>query len=225
VKFAVEAGWIEKNPAGKLKPPKVKDKPTLPFSEQEIGAILRACGDYPGKRLQLRALVLLMRYSGLRIGDAVTLAMDQVSDGKLFLYTQKTGTPVRCPLPEFVLDALAAFEPETARYYFWTGESEKDVCSRLWMKKLQWVFKKVGVKKGHSHRFRDTFAVGLLMHGTSIEQVSILLGHSDIKVTQKHYNPWVPARQLQLEDNVRGSWGSDPLAAAQDRKKVVPIAG
>jgi len=32
-----------------------------------------------------------------------------------------------------------------------------------------------------------------------MERVSIVLGHSSIKVTEKHYSPWVRARQEQLE--------------------------
>ena len=58
---------------------------------------------------------------------------------------------------------------------------------------------------------RDTFAVGLLLAGRSIEQVAVLLGHTNIKVTQKHYNPWVSERQKQLEADVQRAWEADPL--------------
>ena len=58
-----------------------------------------------------------------------------------------------------------------------------------------------------AHRFRDTFAVDLLSHGVPIDQVSILLGHSSIKTTEKHYAPWVKARQDQLEASVKKIWG------------------
>jgi hypothetical protein len=33
-----------------------------------------------------------------------------------------------------------------------------------------------------------------------------LLGHRSIKVTEKHYAPWVRARQEQLENSVRRAW-------------------
>ena len=54
--------------------------------------------------------------------------------------------------------------------------------------------------------FRDTFAVELLLSGVPIDQVSLLLGHSRVKVTEKHYSPFVKARQEQLENSVRLSW-------------------
>jgi integrase len=39
-----------------------------------------------------------------------------------------------------------------------------------------------------------------------MDRVSVLLGHSSIKVTEKHYSPWVRARQEQLEADVRRTW-------------------
>jgi integrase/recombinase XerD len=55
------------------------------------------------------------------------------------------------------------------------------------------------VSGAHAHRFRDTFAVELLLAGVPIDQVSVLLGHSSVKITEKSYAPWVKARQEQLE--------------------------
>jgi integrase/recombinase XerD len=68
------------------------------------------------------------------------------------------------------------------------------------------VFKEAGIPDGHAHRCRDTFAVGLLQAGVRMERVSVLLGHSSIKVTEKHYSPWVRAHQDQLEADVWRSW-------------------
>ena len=34
----------------------------------------------------------------------------------------------------------------------------------------------------------------------------MVLGHNSIKVTEKHYSPWVRARQEQLEADVRRTW-------------------
>ena len=75
------------------------------------------------------------------------------------------------------------------------------------------------IPDGHAHRFRDTFAVGLLQAGIPMERVSVLLGHSSIKVTEKHYSPWVRARQEQLEADVRRTWEG---AAVQTRAASDP---
>jgi integrase/recombinase XerD len=65
--------------------------------------------------------------------------------------------------------------------------------------------------------FRDTFAVELLLAGVPLDQVSLLLGHNSIKVTEKHYAPFVKARQVQLEHSARMAWkSSDRLEAPSE---------
>ena len=155
---------------------------------------------------RIQALVLLLRHSGLRIVDAVTLERSRVTGDKLFLYTAKTGTRVYVPLPDVVLTALEAIPRISERYFFWTGESKTDSATGDWQRTLKGVFKQAGIPDGHARRFRDTFAVGLLQAGVPMERVSVLLGHSSIKVTEKHYSPWVRARQEQLEADVRRIW-------------------
>jgi integrase len=55
------------------------------------------------------------------------------------------------------------------------------------------------IPNGHVHRFRDTFAVELLLAGVPIERVSVLLGHQSVRITERVYAPWVRSRQEQLE--------------------------
>jgi integrase len=45
--------------------------------------------------------------------------------------------------------------------------------------------------------FRDTYAVELLLAGVPVDQVSLLLGHSSVKITERHYAPFCKARQQQ----------------------------
>jgi len=46
-----------------------------------------------------------------------------------------------------------------------------------------------------------TFAVEYLKTDMRVENVSKLLGHKSIEVTQRHYNPWVTKRQDRLKRN------------------------
>lgn len=52
----------------------------------------------------------------------------------------------------------------------------------------------------------------LLLSGVPLERVLVLLGHSSIRVTERHYAPWVRSRQEQLEADLRRAWSQDPLA-------------
>lgn len=69
------------------------------------------------------------------------------------------------------------------------GEGKLDSIVRSWQTRLRRLFELAKVQDGHAHRFRDTFAVELLLSGVPIERVSVLLGHSSVRVTEKHYAP------------------------------------
>jgi integrase len=75
-----------------------------------------------------------------------------------------------------------------------------------WQQRLRKVYDMAGIPDGHSHRLRDTFSVDLLAKGVSIETVSKLLGHRSVRVTEKHYAPWVKASQDALEKAVKLTW-------------------
>jgi hypothetical protein len=49
-----------------------------------------------------------------------------------------------------------------------------------------------------------------------------LLGHSSVKITEKHYAPFVKARQEQLENSVKLSWQAQAAwQAAHDGTMVM----
>jgi site-specific recombinase XerD len=229
-RFCHDNGWVPENPAARLKNPRVIASPTLPYSQEEIlKAMKKANESIAAARpdtivgaeaklntIRLRSLLLLLRYSGLRIGDAVSCPVERLVDGKLRLYTQKTGTHVSCPLPGFVVKELEATPRAGEHHWFWTEKCKLKTAVTDWQQKIRELFKEAGVASGHAHRFRDTFAVGLLMDGVPLERVSIMLGHSSVKITEKHYSPWVRERQEQAEADVRRTWLRDPLAVMEN---------
>ncbi len=221
--------WIVENPTLTLRGPKPKPRPTLPFTEDEMTRILTAIEKYPNKSrkigqsnaLRLRAFVLVLRYTGMRISDVVTLSTDRLVGRRILIYTQKTGTPVYCVLPEFVADLLDGLPRLSEHYFFWTGNSTVHTATGIWQRTLRSLFELAGISNGKAHRLRDTFSVSLLLAGVPIEQVAILLGHSNIKVTQQHYNPWVRDRQIQLEADLQRAWNRDPIVLLNT--KVEPL--
>jgi len=212
-RFCTAAKLIAHNPAEGIKAPKVEEVQVMPFTEEEMKKILKACDEHPSGRgedraAQLSALVLLMRHTGLRIGDACTLSRDRIHNGLLTLRTEKGGTDVRIPVHPDAMGALNRI-PKTSPYYFWSGESKRRTVVNIWEDSFKAMFKRAGID-GHSHRLRHTFAVDLLQRGTSLEHVSSLLGHKNLKITQKHYSAFTPGRRDALEHAVRAAWKEPP---------------
>ena len=123
---------------------------------------------------RLRALLMLMRWSGLAIRDAVTLERERLNEnGELLLYRAKTGMPVFVKLPPDAAKALRevpAGPKPNPRYFFWSGNGEKKSAVADWQRAFRKLFDTAGLKKPDGtkkrcfpHMLRDTFAIELLL--------------------------------------------------------------
>jgi integrase len=213
--WCVRRKYLDDNPTQGLTRIKIIEPPTMPFTREQVTAIIAATDALNpwnayghDVRARAKAFVLLLRWTGLRIRDVATLEWSRVQHGRVFLYTQKTGTPVNVPLPPECVSAVQAL-PKRGRYVFWTGSGKEKTFVSNWQRTLAKVFARAGVPDGHAHRFRDTFAVECLLTGMDIADVSVLLGHSSVKITQQHYAPWVTARQSRLEAALQRTWQAE----------------
>jgi len=233
----VRRRYLIENPALGLGRIKVIQIPTDYFPPDEFRRIVDATyvyGDPRGgyipiedTRTRLRALTLLMRWSGLRIRDAILLERHRLHGDSLLLYQAKTGTPVYVPLPSYVvkaLETLPAGPKPNARYFFWSGNGKPKSAVADWQRAYRRLFELVDIrrpdgqlKRCHPHMFRDTFAVEMLLAGVPIDQVSLLLGHASVRITEKSYAPFVKARQIQLQESVRSAWSAqDPTGGGPE---------
>jgi site-specific recombinase XerD len=206
-RFCETAEWIARNPMQGIKPPKVTDVPTLPVDDGDFAKLINGAAKLGVTGHRLRTLFLVLRYSGLRISDGISLTADRLKGDRLFLRQQKTGVFVHLPLPDFVASALRKEFAEHDRP-FWRGRGAISSVIENWRRAAYTVAGHTGVRNFHFHRLRDSFAVSLLERGVDIETVAVLLGHSSSAVTRKHYNPWVESRQVALESAVRRTWTS-----------------
>ena len=166
--YCVERKFLPESPAKSLTAPKAGKIKAVPFTEEQITAIDKACAAYDGPdRARLVVLKDLMLSTGLRISDAVTICHDRIiktSAGySVHLDTQKTGTNVTIPIQDQLAVALLALNP----YPFWTQHSDIEDATANWRKKFDRVFKAADVK-GTPHQFRHTFAKRMLLKGVSV---------------------------------------------------------
>lgn len=186
--FAVESGYLEKNPVIARNLNSTAGR-TQPFSPEEVKTMLTS--EYLLGKPYLRAIVLLFLHTGLRISDVIYLRKTSIANGVLTVKTQKRETTVRLELHPDAIEALAAIKSSQGPYVF-TTETGRPIVSLA--KHLGRLFKKCEIVGGHAHRFRDTFSVSLLEKGASLYDVAKLLGISH-QTAEKHYSPYV--RELQ----------------------------
>ncbi|HST09743.1 MAG TPA: tyrosine-type recombinase/integrase [Terriglobales bacterium] len=190
----------------------------MPLTVDEYERLLKAIPQTfqeQERQAKVRALIQLMRWSGLAIGDALTLKRRNIrfdADKRvhhIVTSRQKTGVHVSVPIPEAVAQELRLLNGNP-QYVFWSGNGEKDSLTKGWAKYyIAPLFKAAKIERvGNmtSHRLRNTFAVDLLQKGVPLEEVSKLLGHESIKTTEKSYAKWVKGRQDRLDALVMGTW-------------------
>jgi hypothetical protein len=123
-------------------------------------------------------------------------------------------------------------------YFFWSGHSKRKSEVSNWIKifgkilatateKRPELFKESdgNPKPAHLHMLRDTFAVEYLLAGMPLDEVSRLLGHSSVLITQKHYAPWGLERQQKLATSVRNAWSAMGINAKSsiDKGSHAPV--
>jgi site-specific recombinase XerD len=211
LRYCYESQWLPRIPP--LPSIQVEELPTLPLTAEEYQRLLDAVHIFadPVRQRRVRALVQLMRWSGLAVRDALTLKRSAIHRTKdLYLVVtsrQKTGTHVSVPLPPAIALEVLSVVNEDKRFLFWDGESN---IVKTWTKYfIAPLFEAAKIERGGnmmSHRLRDTFAVDLLEKGVPLEELSKLLGHESIRTTEKHYAKWVKGRQDRLNTLVVGTW-------------------
>jgi integrase len=255
--FCERAEWLPRNFAtdmtkglGKIQ---VKPVQTGYFAPAEYKAVIDSTYAYSDRPTvdkhnslnigghRIRALSELMRWTGLRIRDAITLEKNRLQHDpdtgiwSVMVYQRKTGDPVYCPVPPHVADSLLNVPASqkgnsNETYFFWTGAGNAKTVVANWQRSYSKLFKLTALKEPdgspkrcHPHMFRDTFAVEALLSGMRLEEVSTILGHSSVKVTEKHYMPWVRARQTSLNQSVVNSWVKQGVWGPPNNVQVIPI--
>lgn len=218
--------WIKDNPAELLESSKETSPQTDHFYPEEFEKILDATyashewqggRDFKHRADRVRALLLFMRWTGLAIIDTVRFEKSRMAQDKdgiwmVNLHRTKTGSWVQVAIPPEVAQAVLAVPAMSPRYFFWSGNGDPQTACKGWRRCLSKVFTQAKLKRDerklrcHLHMFRDSFAIEKLEAGVSMEEVSELLGHASIAVTQRHYKPFDRRTQERLKKASMADW-------------------
>ena len=220
--FCRDREWTSKNPAKSLKRPVLREaNDVVPYAKKEIIAIIAACnhiGRSSYERRRAHAMVLLMRYAGLRISDVVTLSRNHIIGTRLEKRAVKNHRMIRVELPSVVIAALNVVpHPKAAAQdcllYFSSGNASLRSLVKGVARTMGAVFERSGVKRAHCHRFRHTLASELLGKGGTCEEVAAILGDSPTTI-RRYYAKWSEEYQSRQDALIRKIHDTD-LAQAE----------
>jgi integrase/recombinase XerC/integrase/recombinase XerD len=187
-------GIIDSNPALALKPPKVPRKVVSTLSDSEINAIVSSLHPSIPSDARNQTIFMLLLDTGLRIGELISLTLDNVNMDEGLLKVMGKGSKERIvPIGSNAQRALqrylfryrpASRHPGLDRVFLsihgtpLTENSIKFVFTRL--------AKRSGVPRLHAHLLRHTFATRFLINGGDVFTLQQILGHSTLEMV-RHY--------------------------------------
>ena len=222
-KWATGMNFIERNPTLILKAITPDDSATQPLTPKQFDQLLAATYklDKAARKESarvgqfLRAIFLVQRWTGLRIGDVLILPKAMLQGNKLTAVIRKKRNrkPDKCTivrvLPDHVVKALNELplrKEEHPDYFFWSRSCSETVNTNKWLRKVNRLNDYLSFKDEagapmdfRSHMLRDTYAVEMLLAGVPLEKVSALLTHESVAMTERYYAKWTKARKEQLE--------------------------
>jgi site-specific recombinase XerD len=153
-RFCVKAKYRPDNPAGDLPTIPATTPQTDVFTHEELKAIIEAFPRFVDEygrtgqpiALQVKAFVLVMRYTGLSIGDVAGLPKSAINGNRILTNRDKTGKEVYVTVPDFVILALNAAPWDSEQYPFWTGNGKIHTRASKWGERIQKLFVLAGVR-------------------------------------------------------------------------------
>lgn len=174
------------------------------LSHDEIVKII--CGL---KNLKHRLIIALAYGAGLRVSEVANLKIYDLNFNNMTIHIRnsKGGKSRLTLLPQKLIDDIRTYmkyhkkidslirpqksysvnPPLSQNNYLFSGYRDKKITSRTLQKIFEQALIKANIQKQASfHSLRHSFATHLLENGTDIRMIQVLLGHQNIRTTQRY---------------------------------------
>lgn len=206
-KYCYDKDRLDKDPASKVKSPKIHEKAIIRFDNDEVSDFLDTVESGKGltghaqafhkiTKERDTAIMTLFLGTGIRISELVGLNIEDVDfDKKAFKITRKGGNQAILYFNDEVLNALLAYMDVRALNPALDDEPAL-FCSlkgkRIDVRTVQILVKKYSsisspLKHITPHKLRTTFGTSLYQNTKDIYVVAEVLGHKDVNTTKRHY--------------------------------------
>jgi integrase len=198
---ALEWEYITKHPLSGLKllpEPPPKDRY---LTKEEANGLIRVSSSY------LRNIIILALGTGMRKGEIFNLTWDDVKFDELFNFGQitmigKGGKKRRIRMNKAVHNLFVQLEKSDHSQYVFTSSKTGTKFTDV-KRSFKTALKAAGIENFRFHDLRHTAASWMVMEGVSLYAVKEILGHADIKTTQRyaHLSPGYLEREIGKLDS------------------------
>lgn len=177
---------ISSNPCANIVPIKIKKEMKKSFSIEELETIKNFCKN----DLKRLALINFLYSTGCRVSEVCSVNIKDLDfNNKQVVVLGKGNKERKVYLTEEACEIL--------QKYLATRKDDNEALfinlqkNRIAPGGIRWILhdieNKTGIENIHPHRFRRTLATNLLDNGMAIQDVSKILGHANISITQQYY--------------------------------------
>ena len=180
----MEWEWLKENPVSRVPREKEDNQRDRWLTKDEEKRLLENSPEW------LCEIINFALHTGLRQDELLSLEWNRVNLFRKTILIQKTknGKPKTLPLNKIALDVLnrkSKVKSIKNGLVFFNRSGKKIHVSNL-KRTFYLVMKKAGIKDFRWHDLRHTFATRLAQAGVDLYKISKLLGHRDIKMTQRY---------------------------------------
>ncbi len=182
--------WLKDNPVSRVPKEKENNKRDRWLTQDDECRLIKHCPAWLGD------IVVFALNTGLRQDELLSLQWSRVSFERKDVLIDKTksGKPRAVPLNQIAINILNQRSKAKIRtikdLVFPTFNGTKILPSNL-RRAFYEALRKAGIENFKFHDLRHTFATRLVQRETDIYMISKLLGHEDIRMTQRysHHSP------------------------------------
>ena len=176
--------WLSENPVSKVSKEREDNERDRWLSYDEETKLLGECSDW------LRDITNFGLHTGLRQDELLSLEWSRVDFSRKTILIRKTknGKPKTLPLNRVALDILK--EKSKVRSVkndlVFLSRSGTKINRRYLWGTFKKALERAGIEDFTFHDLRHTFATRLVQKGEDIYKVAKLMGHKDIRMTQRY---------------------------------------
>ena len=217
LKQCVEKGYLLKSPAQNIKVYREPERAIRHLSDDEIKKLLASSPE------DLKQIITFLLLTGMRYGELCHLEWADIDfRRKQIIIQPKPGWNPKnfkkrvLPM-HFTVHSILSELPKGSSSYLFPDEDGKASDQGL-RNRLYRVFANAKVK-GNVKDFRSTFASNAVMSGIPIYTVSKLLGHHDVKITEKHYAHLAPDYMGNAITMLKSEWVPSAKGLLEEKKQ------